>query len=74
MKAILRLLSFFFAASFVQAAQPDLCVVLVDSLRPDHLGCYGYERNTSPAVDAFGGVTNQFSQKVVGLTGSDPSI
>ena len=69
MKAILRLLSFF-AASFVQAAQPDLYVVLVDSLRPDHLGCYGYERDTSPAVDAFGGVTNQFSQKVVSLTGS----
>ena len=68
MKAILRLLSFF-AASFVQAAQPDLYVVLVDSLRPDHLGCYGYERDTSPAVDAFGGVTNQFSQKVVSLTG-----
>ena len=23
----------------------------VDSLRPDHLGCYGYHRNTSPAID-----------------------
>lgn len=23
----------------------------VDSLRPDHLGCYGYERNTSPTID-----------------------
>ena len=22
-----------------------------DSLRPDHLGCYGYHRNTSPNVD-----------------------
>ena len=27
--------------------QPDICVVLVDSLRPDHLGCYGYERDTA---------------------------
>ena len=23
----------------------------IDSLRPDHLGCYGYHRNTSPNID-----------------------
>ncbi len=23
----------------------------IDSLRPDHLGCYGYHRNTSPTLD-----------------------
>lgn len=23
----------------------------LDSLRPDHLGCYGYQRNTSPNID-----------------------
>lgn len=23
----------------------------IDSLRPDHLGCYGYHRDTSPAID-----------------------
>jgi len=25
----------------------------IDSLRPDHLGCYGYHRNTSPHIDAL---------------------
>jgi len=25
----------------------------IDSLRPDHLGCYGYGRNTSPTIDAL---------------------
>ncbi|CAN5475985.1 sulfatase [soil metagenome] len=25
----------------------------IDSLRPDHLGCYGYHRATSPAIDAI---------------------
>ena len=24
----------------------------LDTLRPDHLGCYGYPRNTSPGIDA----------------------
>lgn len=25
----------------------------IDSLRPDHLGCYGYRRNTSPTIDSI---------------------
>jgi arylsulfatase A-like enzyme len=25
----------------------------IDSLRPDHLGCYGYHRNTSPTIDGL---------------------
>ena len=25
----------------------------IDTLRPDHLGCYGYGRETSPDIDAI---------------------
>ncbi len=25
----------------------------IDTLRPDHLGCYGYHRNTSPSIDSI---------------------
>jgi arylsulfatase A-like enzyme len=28
-------------------------IVAVDTLRPDHLGCYGYPRPTSPGIDRF---------------------
>jgi arylsulfatase A-like enzyme len=37
----------------VPADQPDIVVIAVDSLRADHLGCYGYRRPTSPNVDAL---------------------
>lgn len=32
---------------------PHLLIYLIDTLRPDHLGCYGYDRNTSPHIDAL---------------------
>ena len=28
-----------------------IILIVVDSLRADHLGCYGYKRNTSPHID-----------------------
>lgn len=30
-----------------------IILILIDSLRADHLGCYGYRRNTSPFIDAL---------------------
>src|SRR5262245_31713572 len=30
-----------------------LLYVDIDSLRADHLGCYGYHRNTSPNIDGI---------------------
>jgi len=34
-------------------APPSVFIYLVDTLRPDHLGPYGYDRGTTPALDAF---------------------
>lgn len=33
--------------------RPNLLLVTIDTIRADHLGCYGYFRNTSPNLDAF---------------------
>ena len=32
-------------------ATPNVILISIDTLRPDHLGCYGYKRNTSPRID-----------------------
>lgn len=29
----------------------NIILITIDALRPDHLGCYGYQRNTSPNID-----------------------
>jgi arylsulfatase A-like enzyme len=31
--------------------QPNVLMIFVDSVRADHLSCYGYERDTSPNID-----------------------
>jgi arylsulfatase A-like enzyme len=39
-------------------ARPNIMLIVIDALRADHLGCYGYGRPTSPAIDglAAGGI------------------
>ena len=39
-----------------------LVLVFVDTLRPDHLGVYGYGRETSPAIDAWAQDARVFTQ------------
>ena len=35
--------------------RPNVIVVSLDTTRPDHLGCYGYARDTTPHLDALAG-------------------
>jgi len=34
-------------------SRPDVFVIVLDTVRADHLGVYGYDRATSPSLDAF---------------------
>ncbi len=47
-----------FVCSTAYCEPPDrvahnIVLVVIDALRADHLGCYGYERNTSPFIDSL---------------------
>jgi arylsulfatase A-like enzyme len=33
--------------------RPNILLISIDSLRADHLGCYGWRRDTSPRIDAL---------------------
>jgi choline-sulfatase len=45
-----------FACSVSEDSQPpNVVLVVVDALRPDHLGCYGYDHPTSPVIDSLAG-------------------
>lgn len=33
--------------------KPDILIYVVDTLRADHMSCYGYDRITSPNIDKF---------------------
>jgi len=42
----------------------NLILISIDTLRADHLGVYGYERDTSPALDAFARRSTRFARAI----------
>lgn len=53
------------AAPGVAAAgkpQANVVVITIDTLRADHLGCYGYKQIHTPNIDALAGVSARFER------------
>lgn len=42
-------------------AQPDVILLSIDTLRADHVGAYGYERDTTPFIDSLAARGTRFS-------------
>jgi arylsulfatase A-like enzyme len=52
---------------------PAVVLVSIDTLRPDHLGCYGYSRPTSPEIDRFREESVLFREAVAQAPSTLPS-
>ena len=55
------------------AAPANVLLVSLDTLRADHLGTYGYRRNTSPEIDAIATRGVVFERAVAPAPGTPPS-
>jgi len=57
-----------------KAPEPQhVFLISLDALRADHLGCYGYDRPTSPFLDEFGAQGIRYSKAVCNTHGTPPS-
>ncbi len=54
--------------------KPNTILITIDSLRPDHLGCYGYGRNTSPNIDRLAKEGVRFNQAISQVPMTPPSV
>jgi len=54
--------------------RPSVILVVVDTLRADHLGCYGYGGPTSPNLDELAGAGVRFDQLVSAAPWTLPSV
>ena len=55
-------------------SRPDVVLVTVDTLRPDHLGAYGYRSATSPRIDALAARATLFENAVSQAPHTVPSV
>jgi arylsulfatase A-like enzyme len=42
--------------------RPNIIIISIDTMRADHLGCYGYDRNTSPTIDSLAAAGIRYSR------------
>ena len=52
---------------------PDVVIITLDTTRADHLGTYGYFRDTSPAIDAFADGSVVFERLIVPMATTLPT-
>ena len=54
--------------------RPNIFLILIDTLRADHLGCYGYKRSTSPNIDRLAKEGVLFKKAISTTPWTDPTV
>jgi arylsulfatase A-like enzyme len=54
--------------------RPSVVVVLIDTLRADHLGVYGYDKPTSPHIDRLAAESVLFERTIAQAAWTKPSV
>ncbi len=54
-------------------SRPNILLIVLDTLRADRLACYGYERATSPHIDAFAAQGTLFERAIAPAQWTIPS-
>lgn len=70
---VINLLSFVLA-TFLIPSGPSVLFIIADCLRPDHLGYFGYDRDTSPEIDKFAAESVVFENTFSNAPWTKPSM
>lgn len=57
-----------------EPAKPDIVLIVIDSVRADHVSCNGYARATTPELDALAKTGANFTQAVASASWTQPSV
>ncbi len=61
-------------ATATASERPNVLFIIIDTLRADHLGAYGYARNTSPVLDSLAGAGVLFEEAIAQASTTTPSV
>lgn len=64
----------YFDRRFNIPAGPNLIILMADALRKDHLGIYGYPRETTPVLDRFAAKNHHYPNVTAASSWTNPSI
>ncbi len=67
-------LSIFVDSRINPSKDPNVLFIIIDSLRADHLSCYGYNRTTSPNIDKLSSDSILFKNAISSAPWTAPSI